>query len=311
MAEEKETTPVEEKATPPVETKGAEAEEKKTPPEQMPAQAAASEAKRKYKLKVDGAEEEVDEDEVVRRAQMGTAAHQRFAEAARIRKDAEEILGYLRKDKRQALEQICIAEAGGDREKGKQLLRDMAERIVADNLEEQALSPEEKSAREKKKELDAKEAALKRREEEWNQHLTDLQVTEIKEQMLKELPVAIQKAGLPDNQHTRRRILEWIKWAAEQDYDLPVEVAAKEVKKEKLSARKDAISDMKAEELETEYPDLHKAIIKRYTESIRGTSTPPTSTPPKGEAASKGKGRSGHRLYSSFRELHEALEQKQ
>ncbi len=62
--------------------------------------------KLKKKLKVGGKEIEVDEDELVKRAQMGYSAQEKWEEAAKMRKQMEGFIGLLQKDPAAALEKM-------------------------------------------------------------------------------------------------------------------------------------------------------------------------------------------------------------
>src|SRR5439155_16062490 len=64
----------------------------------MKQEAAAKALARKLKLKVDGREEELPEEEVVKWAQMGRAAQKRFQEASEKRKQAEDFIRMLKED---------------------------------------------------------------------------------------------------------------------------------------------------------------------------------------------------------------------
>jgi len=88
-------------------------------------------AKRAYKLKVGGKDLEVDEAELLKRAQMGYSADQKWQEAANMRKQMDSFINLLQTNPAKALEQM-----GYDVDK-------MAEDRIKFRIEEMQKSPEQ------------------------------------------------------------------------------------------------------------------------------------------------------------------------
>ncbi len=87
---------------------------------------------RKWKLKVNGAEEEVDEPELIKRAQLSSSANQKFQKAAEIEKMAQEMLRELESDPRHLFE------------KTKKDPYEWAEKLLIEKLKYETASPEQR-----------------------------------------------------------------------------------------------------------------------------------------------------------------------
>lgn len=113
---------------------------------------AKAEAKKKWKLKVAGKDVEADEEELIKRAQMGYSADQKWQEAAQMRKQMESFIGLLQSDPSEALAQLGMN------------VDELAERHIQRRIEEMQKSPEqlereklEKELQKLKKEMEDKE----------------------------------------------------------------------------------------------------------------------------------------------------------
>ena len=111
-----------------------------TPAAKKKAEAAAKKA---YKLKVGGKDLEVDESELLKRAQMGYSADQKWQEAANMRKQMDSFIQLLQQDPAKALEQM-----GYDVDK-------MAEDRIKYRIEEMQKSPEQLEREKMQRELEA------------------------------------------------------------------------------------------------------------------------------------------------------------
>jgi hypothetical protein len=124
---------------------------------------------KKFKVKVDGQESEVDESELVASYQKSKAADKRFQEAAQKAKQAEQIMAALESGDIKFIEQKL------GKEKAKALFED----YLIQDLEYQSLSPAEKRARELEME---------------NKSLKELQEQEKKQRAEQEKQAYLQKA---------------------------------------------------------------------------------------------------------------------
>lgn len=122
-------------------------------------------ARKRYRIKVDGHEMDVDEDELKKGYQLSKAAHKRMQEAAAERKRLEpfaQLLSNVRDNPKQAfdlLEQLGVS---------KQQIRDLVFGQAGELMEYEMLSPEQREAMELKREVERykkAEAEAKRAEE--------------------------------------------------------------------------------------------------------------------------------------------------
>lgn len=112
-------------------------------------------AKRAYKLKVGGKDVEVDETELLKRAQMGYSADEKWQEAAKMRKQMDSFIGLLQKDPAKALEQM-----GFD-------VDALAEKRLQAKIEEMQKSPEQLEREKLQRELHEMKEKDRQREEEF------------------------------------------------------------------------------------------------------------------------------------------------
>jgi hypothetical protein len=121
------------------------------PAAQKKAEAAA---KRAYKLKVGGKDLEVDEAELVKRAQMGYSAEQKWQDAAKIQKQTQEFVALMQRDPAKALEMM-----GYDVDK-------LAEDRIKAKIEEMQKSPEQLEREKMQRELEEMKAEREREKQE-------------------------------------------------------------------------------------------------------------------------------------------------
>jgi hypothetical protein len=99
-------------------------------------------AKKSYKLKVGGKDVDVDEAELLKRAQMGMSADEKWQEAAKMRKQLDGFMSMLQKDPAKALEKL-----GFD-------VDELAERRIQQRIEEMRKSPEQLEKEKMQQELE-------------------------------------------------------------------------------------------------------------------------------------------------------------
>jgi hypothetical protein len=122
-------------------------------PPETPAEAkkkAEAAAKRAYKLKVGGKDMEVDEAELLKRAQMGYSADQKWQEAAQLRKQVDSFIQAFQKDPWEAMRQM-----GMDPDA-------KAEERIRQRIEEMQKSPEQLEKEKMQRELEQMKADRER-----------------------------------------------------------------------------------------------------------------------------------------------------
>jgi hypothetical protein len=141
-------------------------------------------AKRAYKLKVNGRDLEVDESELIKRAQMGYSADQKWQETAQMRKQMDSFIQLLQTDPTKALEQM-----GYDVDK-------MAEDRIKYRIEEMQKSPEQIEREKMQRELEAMKAERDRERTE----VQEREKTRLQDQFAIEIENDI-SAALDDNSY--------------------------------------------------------------------------------------------------------------
>ena len=189
---------------------------------QSPAKEAAQEAMRKFKLKVDGQEVEVDEEELKRGYSHQRAASKRMQEAAKKEKQAEEFISLL-KDKQAFFE--AAKRLGHDPRK-------LAEEYLAAQLEEEMLDPREKELKEAKRKLQAYEEMEKRQREEAEKKRDQALKAKFAEDYTKQFTEALKETNLPPTKAMVAEMAKYIHRAAKMNFQMTAKEAAQLVKED-------------------------------------------------------------------------------
>lgn len=193
--------------------------------------------KKKFKLKVDGQEleEEIDladEETLKRHLQMSKAAQKRMSEAAQVRRQAEELVGMFKGDLKSVLKQ---ADKLG---KSPEQVRKELEDYFMEVIQEETLTPEQKTIREaqrivqeneerSKREAEEKEAAIRTQLEEKYAQDYDRKITD-----------ALMNSGLPKTARTVKRMASLMA----KNLDLGLELEPKDLVH---MVREDYLSEIK------------------------------------------------------------------
>jgi len=167
-------------------------------------------AAKTYKVKIDGQDIEVDESELLKGYQSTKSAQQRFNEAAMMRKQAEEFIKIAKTDPRKLLSHPDI---GID-------LKEFANSILREQIEEQMLSPEEKEMRDTRKKLAEYEQARKEQEENAKQAEMDKYTKLYEEEYTSKIVGALETSGLPKTESTVKKMASMMLLALENGLDV-------------------------------------------------------------------------------------------
>ena len=184
--------------------------------------AAAAEAMRKYKLKVDGQEVEVDEEELKRGYTHQKAANKKLQEGLKAKRQAEEFISMM-KDKGKLME--AIKKLGHDP-------RALSEEYLASILEEEMLDPREKELKSAKARLKAYEDLEKKQKEAKQKEADDQMKRKFSEDYSKQFIDALKTTGLPPTKTMVAEMAKYIKRAADMKFEMTAEEAAKLVKED-------------------------------------------------------------------------------
>lgn len=207
--------------------------------------AAVKEEIRKLKLKVNGREMEMDEPEVIRRAQLSSAADEKFQQASEMRKEAEQFFELLRTNPKEILLHPEIA---------KQInFRALAEEYLGGELTREMMDPKDlelQDLREFKRKQDEDrtnaETATKSKaqQEEMFQHQQ-----RAAKQIDQQLTEVLAKADLPKDPEVVKRVAELMYQAGQKGYELDAQTAVDIVRERSQNYLQTLTSKLEGESL--------------------------------------------------------------
>lgn len=183
---------------------------------------AAAEAIRKHKLKVDGQEIEVDEEELKRGYAHQKAANKKLQAGLRAQREADNFIKLLKTDPIKALSDPRV---GHD-------VRKLAEEYLASQLEDEMLDPKEKELREYRKKLETYEQKEKREKEEAEKRANDALKAKYAKEYSDQFVDALKKTGLPASKPMVAEMAKYIARAAKINMPMTADEAAKLVKED-------------------------------------------------------------------------------
>lgn len=242
-------------------------QQKQQPTEQQKAIA------RKLKLKVDGRDEELDESEVVRWAQMGRSAQKRFQEAAQARKQAEDFIRMLKEDPVSVMTNPAV---GIDPRK-------FAEEYLSKELQKETLSPEQKRIRDLEDKLRKHDEDLKKAEEQSKKAEFQKLQEHYKQDFDKKFTDALQGSGLPKSPKTIQRMADYMVMALKNNLDVEPSHVVELVRQDYISEIQDLFSQTDGDKLLKILGDgvankIRKADLARLRSSQQQPISQPTPT---------------------------------
>ena len=203
----------------------------------------AKPAPRSHKLKVDGMELELSEEEVLKRAQMASSASKRFEDAAKLKKEVDTLKAKLKENPLAFLEDQSLGLSEDQ-------VRNAFENWYKEKyIDPSRLTPEQQEAAKLKKELESykkqdetrKAEAEKVRVQKETEHWTQVWQQRIVEGMA--------KADLPKNELAVGLIAQQLRNAAEAGIEIPIEAAAGLVKDRLSNISKHFMAQMDGDQL--------------------------------------------------------------
>lgn len=234
---------------------------------------------RKMKLNLNGQEVELPESEVIAYAQQGKVATERFKEASKMRQEAEQILKY--------------AEANPEdffKRTGKNA-RQWAEEFLLKELQAEAMSPEQRKARENEEKLRKYENDEKSREDKKKQEAQDRLKQEHMEKYDQMFVQALTESGLPKTKYTIKRMAELQLINIKNKYELSATQLAKIVREDYIDEQKSLYGAVEGDQLlELLGPEIVKKLSKAQIAKLkaRGTTPAAASATPKQTQEEKG-----------------------
>lgn len=200
---------------------------------------AAQEAIRKYKLKVDGQEVEVDEEELKRGYTHQRAANKKLQEGLAARKQAEEFISMMR-DPQKFYE--TAAKLGHDPRK-------LAEEYLVRQLEDEMLDPRDKELKEAKSKLKQIEEMEKMQKEAVENQRNEALKAKYAKDYSDQFVSALQETGLPATKPMVAEMAKYIHRSAKLGFKMNANEAAQLVKEDLQMSYQKLVGDTDGEML--------------------------------------------------------------
>lgn len=250
---------------------------------------AAEAAIRRHKVKIDGAELEVDEPELVKSYERSKASYKRFEEAAKKLKEVEARERELTETLRMARDPKMRTDALAHLLGGREALERFAQDLIVERLEWDALpEPERKrrsemTERERKiadeeRRISEREAAVKkRREAELAAESERMQA-----EFVRTWPDMLRKAGAPSSRHAMSRMASVMREALEVGADITPAEAAQRVAEEIRAEVRELASASDPDTLRSLLGDGAEKVRAAQVADVRAQPgrTPPREQPP-------------------------------
>ena len=228
-------------STAPVESSEATTESTSENLSDQPGEAKASAApvqpnKKKFKFKVDGqeVEEELDlNDEVMikKHLSMSKAAYKRMQEAAQVKRQNEQFVKMLMQD---PIKVLTHPQFGGGKK-----FRELAERYLAGELENELLTPEQRNQRDR----EAKLRNYEEQEKQFRQQQEQAQMQKLQDHYAQDFEQKIMRGlssqGIPKTARTVKRMAELMSKNLQHGLELEPEALAEIVKQDYISEMKE------------------------------------------------------------------------
>lgn len=206
-----------------------------------------------FKVKIDGVEEELTKDQLIRYAQMGKSGQKAMQERAELRKSIESFIEALKANPESVLEEDLGLN-----------MDEIAQRRLARRLEEEALSPEEKERRALKKELEEIKSRYAKEKEEQERAAYESEVAKYEAELETQVTEAFEKHQLPKKPIFLSRMADLLEEAYSRNLNVtPVQIAAA-IKEDWLNETKSALGAFDDDALESM---LGSEIVSRLRKS--------------------------------------------
>jgi hypothetical protein len=207
----------------------------------------------KIKVKVDGHDLEVSQEELVRDYQMRQASQKRFQEAAQLKQEAQEQMEALKFAKENPIEFFRATGVNA---------KEFAEKVLLQELEESMLSPEEKELRELRNYKSKLEQEQKQRLtlQQEQQRLAREQQTA--QELENEILEVLTASNLKPNPRNIAKVAEYLLASLDENGN---RMHAKDAfQRVQMNSRKEVaehIADLTPEEIEQQFPEFYKKLL--------------------------------------------------
>lgn len=269
--DDEEEKPKESKETPKKESKELAPKETKEPskPENL----------QSLKVKINGVEQEVKVEELLKTYQKSQGADQKFYEASQMKKQAEEVINILKNRPFEVLEKLGLD------------IDELAEQRLLQKLQYEQMTDEEKELYESKEKLKHYETQERiRREQEEFHKLNQLKQLHI-ENYTKQIQDVIEKNDLPRDSHTVKKFLNYMGQAISNKINVTVSDLVELVKEDLATEERQFLDRYKKRDIskliEELGDDTVKAIQKEHIKKLKNPYV--TNVNPVTKTVTKGK----------------------
>lgn len=197
-------------------------------------------APKKYKVKVDGNDEEVDEETLLKAYSKSKAADTKFQEASMMRKQAEQFVHLLKTD---PIKVLTNPKMGIE-------FRKLAEEYLVAQLEDESLDPKEKEFREYKRQVEEMNAEKKRQNEEVESKRANDLRDHYQQDYSQKITAALESSGLPKTEKTVKSMAFYMSEGLKRGFELsPTDVAGL-VRQDYIEAQKELYASLDGDDLE-------------------------------------------------------------
>lgn len=232
----------------------ARSQDKKAPDSIKEAAKAATDAVRKYKVKIDNQEMEVDESELIRGYSHQRAANKILQQGAAARKQAEEFISMMR-DPEKFYE--TAKKIGHDP-------RILAENYLAKQLEDELLDPRERELKETKSKLKQMEEMDRAQKEDMEKRRNDVLKEKYAKDYSDQFVAALQDTGLPPTKPMVAEMAKYVSRAAKIGFKMSPAEAAQLVREDIQVAHQRLIGDSDGDTLIRLLGDEVANKVRRY-----------------------------------------------
>lgn len=249
-----------------IESQGQEGAEIQPDSGSKPEEIAPENGVRMFKVKVNGQDMEVSEDELISGYQTRKASDEKFREASMSKKQAEEFIHLLRTNPRKVLSNPDL---GID-------VRKFAEEFLVEQMEEEMMDPRDRELRDARKQLQEIEDEKKRVKDESEAS----QAAELREQYSQEYQTsivdALQSSGLPKSEHTVKRMAYYMHQGLKRGMNLGAKDVVSLVKQDYIDEQKSLYSNLDGDMLlELLGSDVANKIRKHDISKVKGQKKEP------------------------------------
>ena len=196
-----------------------------------------------FEVKVNGQSKRLSRDELIKQAQLGYSAHERFEQAAQQKKQVEGIIGRFKTNPIDALMDPALGLSKD------QIRTAMEAWYTREFIEPEQMTPEQLELRNAREKLRAYEEAEQAKVKEKEAAEFEAMTARERESVQTQITDALDKSGLPKTKFIVARMAFYMHKNLTNGWDAPMEVIIDQVKKERQSMLSDLTESSDAEAL--------------------------------------------------------------